>query len=125
MTILFGIGLAGDMNPSGGTGTFPNQLIDVCVVHQPFEPFTVLFDAVEMDIGGFSCQVLTGGYSACVFVQGWTSVTAADPYGLANMLTQWLQYFATEGPLDIKTVATHRPIVLFCRTCCSVCLVIL
>ena len=97
MTILFGIGLAGDMNPSGGAGTFPNQLIDVGVVHQPFEPFTALFDAVEMDVGGFSCQVLTGGYSTYGFVQGWTSVTAADPYGLANMLTQGFQYFTTEG----------------------------
>ena len=100
MAVLFRTRLAGNMNPTGGTLALPNQLIDIRVVHQPFEPIAPLRHTVEVNVCRLTLQMLAVRLTLHLLapVQRRTAVAAVDANGFPHVLPQRLQHFAAEGP---------------------------
>ena len=97
MAVFVGDGLARDVNPVDSSAvTLPNELVEGRVVHYPFHPLLAQDNGRDVDVAGFSRQVLRCLAATDGIVECRTAVTGTDDYGLTGMVAQWLEYVLAE-----------------------------
>ncbi len=86
-----------DMNPVAAAVRFPDQLVEMEVVHHPDEPLFAGLFIRNVNVGRFARQVLRVLAATHSLVQFRTTVTRVDEDGAAGIGSQWFQYFLAES----------------------------
>lgn len=95
--ILTGIGLAGDVDPTGALRVvLPNQLVEGGVVDQPAKPRAPLGDGGQMQVGRLATQVLALRRTPNRLVEGWAAIATADHDRLAGESPQRFEHHLAE-----------------------------
>ena len=76
----------------GGASVLPQQLVEGAMTGDPAEPFPSLGEGGKMEVGRFTCQVLTVGHTTHQGVEPGATIAGADRDGLPGVLTQRLQH---------------------------------
>ena len=75
-----------------GAVTLPNELVEGRVVHYPFHPLLAQDNGRDVDVAGFSRQVLRCLAATDGIVECRTAVTGTDDDGLTGIVAQGFEY---------------------------------
>ena len=70
----------------------PQQLVEGAMTGDPAEPYPSLGEGGKMEVGRFTCQVLTVGHTTHQGVEPGATIAGADRDGLPGVLTERLQH---------------------------------
>ena len=111
MPIALRVRLATDVDPAALTLAFPDELIQVHVVHQSCTPFLALFDGRQANVCRLPPpQMLAVGLATHGTVQCRAAIAGGEEDGYAHSLSQGLQHLHAERAQRGNQVGRH-PVV--------------